>query len=93
MSLNKVHNKRSSREKHNPSIHICYRTVQQRVKWNRNRGHVGQTSPILVVEIIFKMAEIRQITTTQGLQLVKSLINGTSMKMATSGNYDFPKLS
>jgi hypothetical protein len=46
-----------------------------------------QTSFMLEAECIIKMAEIRQpITTTQGLQLVKSLINRTSMKNAMPGN-------
>jgi hypothetical protein len=68
------------------SVNICCGTVWQRVKRNSNGGQIGQTSPMLevetyLVELILKLAEMRQpITTSQGLQLVNSLINGTSIK-------------
>jgi hypothetical protein len=60
------------------------------VKRNRNSGHVGQTTPMLqvelyLVELIIKLAEMRQpITASQGLQLANSLINVTSIKKAVT---------
>jgi hypothetical protein len=79
---------RAAKEKYfvDDNISICCGTVRQRVKRNSNSGHVGQTSPMLqvepyLVELIIKLAEMRQpITTSQGLQVANSLINGTSTK-------------
>jgi hypothetical protein len=68
------------------SINICCGTVRQRVKRNSNGGHIGQTFPMLevepyLVELFLKLAEMRSpITTSQGLQLVNSLINGVEEK-------------
>jgi hypothetical protein len=65
---------------------ICTGTIRQRVKRNGNSGHVGQTSPMVqvepyLVELIIKLAEIRQpITTSQALQLANSLIKGKSIQ-------------
>jgi hypothetical protein len=68
------------------SINICCGTVRQRVQQNSNGGHIGQTSPMLdvepyLVDLIIQLGEMRQpITTSQGLQLVNSLINGRSIE-------------
>jgi hypothetical protein len=58
--------------------------IRQSVKRNTKNGHIGQSSPMLgikpyLVELITKLAEMRTpITTNQGLELVNSLISGTS---------------
>jgi hypothetical protein len=76
----------AARKKHciPDNIVISTATVRQRVKQNNNKGHKGQTSPMIqvepyLVELIKKLANMRQpITASQGLQLANSLINNKS---------------
>jgi hypothetical protein len=60
--------------------------VRQRLKRGRKNGHAGHKSPMediepYMVELIKKLADMRNpITTSQGLQLASSLIEGKSVQ-------------
>ena len=64
-------------------VAILPQTVRKRVKRGSTSGHVGQTSPMTViepylVELILQLSNMRTpITASQGIQLANSLVQNT----------------